>query len=259
MDRIDNNTFRSLLNEATNILNKKNQNLEYVSLEEAVQNGILTEEEATQINQTIFENTVLIPNIEKLVEDIENYTGEELTEEQLNELLGGISALTGAALGGLGRLGARAMGATARGVKKIASGVGKGVGKVANIYAKGEKARGEAKAETAGKVLSAPTARGKLGAIISGQGSGVGSAFRAGVDHGPSVEREETLKAARSGDASAADKLKKKLKAKGLSGKVQIKMKDGKYHVTDSSGGEHMVDHYVFSKEDGKLILEQIQ
>lgn len=245
MDRIDNNTFRSLLNEATNILNRKNEISEYISLEEAVQNNTLTEEEAAQINQIIFENTVLIPNIQKLVEDIENYTGEELTEEQLNELLGGLSALTGAAVGGLKRLGA-----------KVAGAVGKGVGKVADIYAKGEKARGEAKAETAGKVLSAPTARGKLGAIIGGQGSGVGSAFKAGLEHSDTVGRENTFKAAKAGDTSAADQLRKKFKAKGLSGKVKIKMKDGKYHVTDSSGAEHMVDHYVFSRENGKLILE---
>lgn len=250
MDRLDNNIFRSLLNEATNILNRKNETSEYTSLEEAIQNGNLTEEEASQINQIIFENTILIPNIEKLIEDIENYTGEELTEEQLNEILGGLSSLTGAALGGLKRLGGKAIRAA-----------GRAVGKVADVYATGERARGQSKAETADKVLSSPTARGKLGAILGGQGSGVGSAFMAGVDHGPSVERKKILDAAKSGDAAAAEKLRQKFKGMGFTGKklqVNIDKRTGKYRVTDESGEEHIIEYYVFSKQNGELILESI-
>lgn len=52
--------------------------------------------------------------------------------------------------------------------------------------------------------------------------------------------------------------LKSTLKAKGLSGKVKVRVdrETGKYHVTDASGQTHMVDHYVFANTDTGLILE---
>jgi hypothetical protein len=52
--------------------------------------------------------------------------------------------------------------------------------------------------------------------------------------------------------------LKSTLKAKGLSGKVKVRVdrETGKYHVIDASGQTHMVDHYVFANTDTGLILE---
>ena len=48
------------------------------------------------------------------------------------------------------------------------------------------------------------------------------------------------------------------LKAKGLSGKVKVRVdrETGKYHVTDASGQTHMIDHYVFASTGTGLILE---
>lgn len=52
--------------------------------------------------------------------------------------------------------------------------------------------------------------------------------------------------------------LRDKLKAAGLSTKVRVKVdrETGKYHVTDASGNVHVVEKHVFSRKDGKLVLE---
>lgn len=209
---MDHKSFRSLLNEATSVLSNKNStnNSEYCSLQEAVESNIITEEEAYAIDKVLFEERVLTPNLIKLVEDIENYYGVELTEEQLDEMIRGLAALTGAAVGGIGGMLGKAKDAIRRttsdvvggavgGVKKAAgavTGAVKGAAgaasraisdkvspvakRVMDIYAAGERAGGVASQRSGEAIQAAGTAREKLGKALGDVGRSTRAAYKAG-------------------------------------------------------------------------------
>ena len=308
MDRMDHKSFRSLLNEATSVLTNKNNNSDSVSLEEAVSAGMLTEEQAQQISDTIFEQSILVPHTLKLIEEFENYYGVELTEEEIQEAIGAFGGLLGGAAGLVAR-GARAVGrGIASGAKAVGSRIGKGISAVADTAAAGERARAGKRDTIAAETEASTTVGGKLKGLGKmlvpgrGIGSSIAAGFRKGAGTAPAADakpaaespapaaespalatgaserkatgaserrakraativdknKDTALKFGKAGDPDVTSALKAKLKGKGLGGKVKVKVKDGKYHVTDASGKEHMIDHYIFNKQDNNLILENI-
>jgi hypothetical protein len=250
MDRLDRNSFQKLLQEATSVLSNKSVS-NNMSLNEAVDTGLLTEQEMEAIQNFIFEQTILIPAVGNLAKQIEDYHGIELSEEQLNELRAGLAALAGSALGSITRGVKTAAKKTAGAVKSAASAVAKPIGgavrSAMDTYAAGEKAGAEAKVQQAKNIEAAPTALGKVKAAVP-MGKGLAAGFKAGVN------QSGLHSVAKQTGHGNLESLKAKLKAKGYKGKVSIKNVGGKLHVN----GEELADSYIFTRENGELILENI-
>ena len=179
------------------------------------------------VRRDLKENYVQLNEEQKfglLSENVLNYLDEQLrnaygvgvndlTEEQLNELLGGLAALAGRAVGGI----ARGAGAVKQGVKRagsaVAGALAKPVKSMMDTYASGEIARAGERIKRGEAVQSADTLRDKLGALVKGKGQGVKSAFQAGM--GSTPKQEETPEAPEEEPTQApVVKMKKQRKAK---------------------------------------------
>lgn len=108
---------------------------------------------------------------------------EDLNEEQLNELVGGLMGAIGGIGGVLTRGAQKVRDVTVAGAKKVASAVAKPIKAGLDYAGAGEEARGEVAAERGREIQAAETVGGKLRAATQ-RGKGMMAALRAGYKKG---------------------------------------------------------------------------